>query len=104
MQRRTTAHHGASSLVASVDGPLKRSDGVERSLQTRPRRVGKIRIGWEIVSSRSIEHEIERLTDGIAIDVEMLRAPERRDRGPFEQLGVWRLNHRVSKALRSDAF
>ena len=88
MQRHTTTHHRASPLVASVDSLLKRSDGVERSLQTRPGGVGKIRISWEIVSKRSIEHKTARLTNGVAIDVEMLRAPERRDRGLFEQLGV----------------
>lgn len=88
MQRHTTTHHGAPPLVASVDSPLKRSDGVERSLQTRPGRVGKIRISWNIVSSRSVERKIARLTNGVAIDIEMLRAPERRDRGLFEQLGV----------------
>ena len=88
MQRHTTTHHRASPLVASVDGLLKRSDGVERSLQTRPGRVGKIRISWRIVSSRSIQLKIARLTNGVTIDIEMLRAPERGDRGLFEQLGV----------------
>lgn len=85
---RTTAHHRASPLVASIDGLLKRSDGVEWSLQTRPGRVGKIRIGWEIVSIHSIEQKIARLTNGVAIDVEMLRAAERRNGSLFEQLGV----------------
>lgn len=85
---RTSAHHRASPPVASVNGLLKRSDGVEWSLQTRPGRVGKIRIGWEIVSIHSIKQESARLTNGIAIDVEMLRATERRNGSLFEQLGV----------------
>jgi hypothetical protein len=87
-RERTTAHHRASPLVASIDGLLKRSDGVEWSLQTRPGRVGKIRIGWEIVSIHSIEQKSARLTNGVAIDVEMLRAAERRNGSLFEQLGV----------------
>ena len=45
-----------------------------------------------------------KLTNGVAIDVEMLRAPERSDGSLFEQLGVCGLNDRVSNALRSDAF
>jgi len=50
------------------------------------------------------EHEITRLTNWVAIDVEVLRAAKRRDSSLFEQLGVCGLDDRVSEALRSDAF
>jgi hypothetical protein len=69
-------------------------------------RVGLERSGsaGKLLATIQLSTKIARLTDGVAIDVEMLRAPERRDSCLFEQLGVCGLNNRVSKALRSDAF
>lgn len=46
------------------------------------------------------EAQYRELTNGVAIDIEVLRTPERCDGSLFEQLGVCGLDNRVSKALR----
>jgi hypothetical protein len=51
-----------------------------------------------------IKFGFAQLTDWVAIDIKMLRAPQRSDGSLFEQLGVCRLDNRVSNALGVDAF
>lgn len=46
--------------------------------------------------------KIAKLTNGIAIDIEMLRAPERSDGSLFEQLGIFRFDGWVSKSFGVD--